>query len=446
MNSMSFSDSILYSKHAFTRGIFLFFFFLFISNVLSAQNSYNFYGKGARAAGMGYAFNAISDDAFAMSWNPAGMTQIKKLEFAFARSMKITNYTHAIHTELDYKPVFNLDYLGLVYPIKLKKRNLVLGLNYQTLLNYKENYSRGNKSELSEVTNRNYLTVNTISLCGAYPVTRYLSLGVSLNAWFSLGNKANYYTYYNSKLIYDGEREDENYNYEHNTYRYSGVDMSAGFFTDFTAFNFPLRFAFNWRSESIIKNEYSSTYESVYIYEMAEDTTKTEIFDGPKKYYYHRMFQMGISYRIGEYLTLACDFDYRPFKNSVFSWDYYHYNDFHTPVIDTTKKEVFYISQSNANLHQVRIGAEYILHPDFALIPIRIGWKNNPTTLSDYNENEEPVKQVYASSFTMGVGWVMKYFTIDFAYEWYSYERMDANYNYEKRTDYLFVLSMIIHL
>ena len=63
--------------HKYMRATIVLLIFLLFIQIVKAQNEYNFYGKGARAAGMGYAFNAISDDAFAMSFNPAGITQIK---------------------------------------------------------------------------------------------------------------------------------------------------------------------------------------------------------------------------------------------------------------------------------------------------------------------------------------------------------------------------------
>jgi len=41
---------------------------------------FNLNGSGARAAGLGYAFTGIADDATAISWNPAGLTQIYGME------------------------------------------------------------------------------------------------------------------------------------------------------------------------------------------------------------------------------------------------------------------------------------------------------------------------------------------------------------------------------
>ena len=43
-------------------------------------------GSGARAAGMGNAFIAVSDDGTAASWNPAGLSQLLKPEFSLVHS------------------------------------------------------------------------------------------------------------------------------------------------------------------------------------------------------------------------------------------------------------------------------------------------------------------------------------------------------------------------
>src|SRR5512134_1461371 len=54
------------------------------SAAASAQTdvSLNRAGSGARAAGMGDAFIALSDDGTAASWNPAGLAQLRQPEFS----------------------------------------------------------------------------------------------------------------------------------------------------------------------------------------------------------------------------------------------------------------------------------------------------------------------------------------------------------------------------
>ena len=60
-------------------------------------------GVGARPIGMGSAFVAVADDATAVFWNPAGLSQLK------------TQQINAMHTE--WISDINYDYIGYVNPI-----------------------------------------------------------------------------------------------------------------------------------------------------------------------------------------------------------------------------------------------------------------------------------------------------------------------------------------
>jgi long-subunit fatty acid transport protein len=101
---------------------------------------------------------------------------------------------------------------------------------------------------------------------------------------------------------------------------------------------------------------------------------------------------------------------------------------------------------SNDNLNQFRIGAEYILHPEFALIPVRIGWKNNPTNVANYDINGIPTSQVFASSFNAGFGLISKNFSIDFAYEYYGLENSRVDTERTEHTLHSMILSIIVYI
>lgn len=51
-------------------------------------------GAGARAAAMGNAFTSVSDDATAAYWNPAGLTQVKKVELALMQNSGLVDTTY----------------------------------------------------------------------------------------------------------------------------------------------------------------------------------------------------------------------------------------------------------------------------------------------------------------------------------------------------------------
>ena len=72
------------------RKLLIVFFILLFSFSINAQldlnlgPDWNFTGVGARVAGMGGAFIGVADDATAVSWNPAGLTQLDKPEASIA--------------------------------------------------------------------------------------------------------------------------------------------------------------------------------------------------------------------------------------------------------------------------------------------------------------------------------------------------------------------------
>ena len=68
-----------------------------------------------------------------------------------------------------------------------------------------------------------------------------------------------------------------------------------------------------------------SDYRLDYQYKNNIDTIYFEKYDGIEKGNFPGIIAMGVSYRIGDYLTIACDYDMRPFKNKVYSWDYTYY-------------------------------------------------------------------------------------------------------------------------
>lgn len=74
-------------------------------------------GVGARAIGMGEAYTALSDEISAGYWNPAGLTQINRLELTATHNMWLSRFNH--------------DYLGLAYP--LMRNNQVIAINVTSL-------------------------------------------------------------------------------------------------------------------------------------------------------------------------------------------------------------------------------------------------------------------------------------------------------------------------
>lgn len=415
--------------------------FIFISSLVNAQNEYDFLGKGARAAGMAYAFSAVSDDATAISWNPAGIVQIKKPEFAFVNSLTTINRESGLD-KLNYKPTYMVDYLGFVYPLKIKMKDLVFGLSFQNKMNFRYD-NVGVPSVLMRHEANSNLTVNTVTLCGAYSINQNIAVGLSYNHWFSMGNKENIYDEYNSRvdttIIYDVNKDMD----------YSGNNVTAGLLLDFTSMHFPLRFGVKYESRFILKRNYDEAWQMEQIYANYDDESWTYDYKGTDKYYIPTILTTGLSYRVGDDFTIACDLEFRLFTGKYYSWNYrssekYIINNQITLLKDTTYMGEVVNENFASKLNQYRFGMEYILHFKSALIPIRVGWKNNPTSL--YNHLNTAPSQVYANSLNFGTGFILKSFSVDFAYEQYKYEITDDHDDIERRKYGFFILSANIYI
>ena len=97
--------------------VWIFVLIIFCCNTRSGYASFSDIGVGPRAIGMGGAFTAVADDAFAPFWNPAGLVQLGHAELATMRL---------------YYPVENVnsDLVSLAWPIPKIPWSATLATSY----------------------------------------------------------------------------------------------------------------------------------------------------------------------------------------------------------------------------------------------------------------------------------------------------------------------------
>lgn len=92
----------------------------------------NYFGMGARAMGMGTAFVAVADDASAMFYNPAGLTQIGWGSVSAGLSYDAydvtSTHTAVRTTDTDHT---RLEHFAVTYPVSPYRENIVLGFSYR---------------------------------------------------------------------------------------------------------------------------------------------------------------------------------------------------------------------------------------------------------------------------------------------------------------------------
>lgn len=173
-------------------------------------------GFGARALGMGGAFQAVADDYSAIYWNPAGLAQSKKMEFWLGIShFRFANdiiFQGSALQATNSTTKFNS--IGFVYPVPTYQGNLVFGFGYQRIkdfeysnkyLGYSDQGPTPGSNRLSfsgvdpnnpddiydffgePVQKEGYVTddgsLNEWSAAGAIDVSPNISVGLGLNYW-----------------------------------------------------------------------------------------------------------------------------------------------------------------------------------------------------------------------------------------------------------------------
>ena len=177
-------------------------------------------GFGARALGMGGAYRAVADDYSAIYWNPAGLAQMRKMEFWTDLSLVNFNndnvYNGVSNSASQNSTKFNS--IGLVFPVPTYRGSLVFAFGYQKVkdFEYANDFSAMSNSFNSNTVVNNRLTfddemfaylpvlksetiydggsLNQWSAAGAMDVSPNISLGLTMNFW---SGKSDYELEYN---------------------------------------------------------------------------------------------------------------------------------------------------------------------------------------------------------------------------------------------------------
>ncbi len=353
---------------------------LFICSNLSAID-WNITGAGARAAGMGGAFIGVADDATAITWNPAGLTQLYRPEVSLVTRYIAESYKYEstlYSNTVDNQSHFVLNFASAAYPFM--NGRLVAAIAYQKQLDW---YSGWESEEDESATGG----ANTIIPGLAFRVLPVLSIGFSTNIW--MGNSVK-------------ETSDYYYGYEDNVERtisFSGFNMAFGMMADFNNLQnpIPLKLGMMMRTPFDLGVEVDADYENY------ADLHYKNTVDMPI------MMGFGTSIRLGDNLTISADYEIRAYGESKINYD-----------LGGTSN----LSESEEDLNQIRVGAEYFVVTDFAVIPLRAGFKTIPTLLSngegpDYSW--EYTDQTKGTGFSVGTGLIFERVAIDATFDLSSY-------------------------
>jgi long-chain fatty acid transport protein len=142
-------------------------------------------GSGARAFGMGGAFLARADDATAASWNPAGLSYLRRPEFTVvgARNSFTRLPTGAGFTRLleDSFAGSTLDFAAATYPMEIGPASGSVQLSFQRVFSFQGDRTVERTDQTLTSTGNGGFDV--LALGTGFRVVRSLRIGATVNRW-----------------------------------------------------------------------------------------------------------------------------------------------------------------------------------------------------------------------------------------------------------------------
>jgi long-subunit fatty acid transport protein len=357
-----------------------------IGSLSFAQTGWVANGAGTRAAGMGYAFTGLADDASAVTWNPAGIAQLSRPEVSagfrtiftsvnidFPANFGVQGYTY------DGTPTFEVNFASLIYPFSIQRHNVSIGVSYRKLYafveNFKESYTMLS-SDYPPVETRYDNEVTASGGVGAYAGT----IGVQVTDFLMLGGTVNIIKSSATEMQKGVTGTTVNYDYTYD-YDYSGTTVDLGVLVKK-----------DWFSGGVDLNlPQTLTVDSKFTPRMTGYTT----FDTTTTIELPMLWGIGVAVRPTDQLTLAADYRIRP--------------------LSQTKRDGKVDSAFFADANSFHVGAEYLIKLKDSYLPIRAGFYTQPLEYKDADNN-----QVIRNIVTTGIGFVMGPVSFDASLEWYN--------------------------
>jgi long-chain fatty acid transport protein len=379
-----------------------------ISQRLLAQ-SFTLNGNGARAAGMGYAFVGVADDATAISWNAAGLTQLYSMEASVIGRLSFGSLTTDYQTfnwDVSRSSGFKLNFASFVIPFSAGDYNIVGGVAYRNIYDFTQNTENNLSNDFGDTfdyTEDENGGINAVTPALAIQLSDMISFGAALN--ILMGD----YTYEYSDS--DGDKSTTNVDYSGLNVDLSTLIKPTPQFAIGANFSLPHTITFDAMDD-----------EDKWVTER-----KVPLF-----------FSIGAAIKATDNFTIAADYRNRPWSSSEV--EKYTINDFEYSGSEIP--EGWFEEYPDAN--SFHVGIEYLIEAGKNFVPVRLGFYTLPTinrqASSDVEEaNDNLPDQISYNTITAGFGVVMSTVIIDASYEYifgtYTGDYEDVNGG-ERAVDY----------
>jgi long-subunit fatty acid transport protein len=354
-------------------------------------------GNGARAAGMGYAITAATDDIYSIGWNPAGLSYLARPEFGVSGRI-VLMATDA--SAWDFVPTYPqyvargeltatadlFEFLGFAYPLHVGDRTVTIAAAYRRFI---DGPRIGRFESGQRVSNGRYVGSTDYK---SGPGLRAISpsIGVEVTPRVRVGVTANII----SGSFTHSVRGPFPYKYTAHEEDFTGLAIDAGAIVQATD---ELRLAV----QATLPHERSYTWDN--------DTTIRDVTrEVPLA------LSLGAMYQLDAKSKVLVDFRHTPWSDARL-------------VNDATDQSIVTFDGIN-NTYSFHAGYERDVTNEDRAASRRLGWYWKRLSIADYL-----AAPITANGITVGQTWVLPRATVDAAVAYQRTERWTRHQNSERR-------------
>lgn len=369
-------------------------------------------GAGARAAGMGGAFIGVADDATAIAWNPAGLTQLERMEasvvgrYVFEKTDFTDPNTPTNNETADQNhPVFNFGSFAIPFTMGRQVKG-VFAAAYQRQIDF---YGKQTSKTATQITDLDETGgADAVSPGIALGFGSIFSVGLAANVWFG-------------RDVYENTVSDINHTVTNRVKldgNGHGLNFLAGLLVDLHGLRKPVPL----RIGACVRTPFDLNFD--YGVEMFPAIAAGWTVDGSTTLQMPLMIGFGASWNPWENLTLSLDYEMRKYGDRQSSMSIHVVG----PGVDNTNTTSSDISTSKNDINQIRAGIEYLVVTRGGVFPLRFGYQNVPTLQANFvydpgTNAYQPGDQTSGHGFSGGTGIISNSFALDLAYSWKQYEQ-----------------------
>ena len=395
-------------------------------------------GSGARAFGMGGAFLARADDATAASWNPAGLSYLRRTEFSLVgvqndfsqvipRVNEAITASHPAPTLEDTRDQLKgsvADFVGVALPVRIRGRTGAVQFSYQRSFSFTGSRRseaavggivgfrpNGERIPITEFTVEGKGGFDTFSASSGFEIRPDLRLGVSLNRW----------VHGFSQLVDRPLRTRIE-----SDWRISGTNVNLGaLYTPLPKLNVGAVFKSPFHANINLTKTRTDTIDEVPGKGRPDEPVQRDNV----RIHFPSVFGVGVSYRPTNTITLSADFTRTAWsKATITNFFSLPQNDVTPPIDEYPMPLPFPAIEEGTNgqsdTNQVRMGAEWVLRfgqSGTILLPLRAGFfrDGQPVSKRLKASSEEVGPRTFRPTFTgvtAGLGITIGGVLVDFAY------------------------------